>query len=105
MSLVIYTIGHSTRPLADFVALLEAHGVRQLVDIRSLPRSRRHPHFSGEAMSASLQEARIAYRHSAALGGRRRPRLDSRNTPGGSKAFVATRTIWRPWRFEGRSRS
>ena len=76
----IFTIGHSTRRLAEFIALLEAHGVRQLADIRSIPRSRRHPHFSGEALFASLQEAGIAYRHSAALGGMRKPRLDSRNT-------------------------
>jgi uncharacterized protein (DUF488 family) len=79
-SWVIYTIGHSTRTLADFVALLEAHGVRQLVDIRSIPRSRRHPHFAGDALSASLQAAGIVYRHASALGGRRKPRLDSRNT-------------------------
>jgi len=76
----IYTIGHSTRPIADFVRLIEAHGVTQLVDIRSIPRSRRHPHFSSDALSASLREVDIAYRHSAALGGRRKPRLDSRNT-------------------------
>ena len=76
----IHTIGHSTRPLAEFVALLRAHGVRQLVDIRSIPRSRRHPHFSGDALSASLPQAGIVYRHSAALGGRRKPRPDSRNT-------------------------
>ena len=80
MSLVIYTIGHSTRPLEEFVALLNAHGIRQLVDIRSIPRSRRHPHFSSEALSASLRDAGIVYRHSPALGGRRKPRRDSRNT-------------------------
>jgi uncharacterized protein (DUF488 family) len=76
----VYTIGHSIRPLADFIALLEAHRVRQLVDIRSIPRSRRHPHFSGEALSASLPAAGIVYRHSAALGGRRKPRRDSPNS-------------------------
>jgi uncharacterized protein (DUF488 family) len=78
--MTIYTVGHSTRPVADFIALLKAHGVGHLVDIRSIPRSRRHPHFSGDALSASLREAGIVYVHSAALGGRRRPRLDSRNT-------------------------
>jgi uncharacterized protein (DUF488 family) len=76
----LFTIGHSIRPLADFIALLEAHGVRQLVDIRSIPRSRRHPHFSIEALSASLPAAGIVYRHSAALGGRRKPRSDSQNS-------------------------
>jgi uncharacterized protein (DUF488 family) len=76
----IYTIGHSTRPLDEFMALLAAHGIRQLVDIRSIPRSRRHPHFSSDALSASLRDAAIVYRHSPGLGGLRKPRPDSRNT-------------------------
>ena len=76
----IYTIGHSTRPLNDFIELLAAHRIGQLVDIRSIPRSRRHPHFSSDALSASLRDAAIAYRHSPALGGMRKPRRDSRNT-------------------------
>jgi uncharacterized protein (DUF488 family) len=77
---VIHTIGHSTRSLDEFLSLLTAHGVRQLVDIRSIPRSRRHPHFASEALAVSLRDAGIAYRHSPALGGRRRPRTDSPNT-------------------------
>ena len=80
MSLPIYTIGHSTRPLDDFIALLAAHGIGQLVDIRSVPRSRRHPHFSSDALSTSLGDAAIIYRHSPALGGMRKPRRDSCNT-------------------------
>jgi uncharacterized protein (DUF488 family) len=80
MSLVIHTIGHSTRQLDEFIALLAAHGIRQLVDIRSMPRSRRHPHFSSDALSASLGGQGIVYRHSPALGGMRKPRCDSRNT-------------------------
>jgi uncharacterized protein (DUF488 family) len=77
---IVYTIGHSTRTRADFIGLLTAHGIAQLVDIRSIPRSRRHPHFAGDALRVSLPEAGIVYRHSQALGGRRRPRPDSRNT-------------------------
>ena len=80
MSLVIHTIGHSTRQLDEFIALLTAYGVRQLVDIRLMPRSRRHPHFSSDALSASLRDRGIIYRHSPALGGMRKPRRDSRNT-------------------------
>ena len=76
----MYSIGHSTRPLAEFIALLEAHGIRQLVDIRSMPRSRRHPHFSSDALSASLRDRGIVYRHHPALGGMRKPRRDSRNS-------------------------
>lgn len=76
----IYTIGHSTRALDDFLALLAAHDIRQLADVRTIPKSRRHPHFGGDALSASLHDAGIEYRHFAALGGLRKPRADSSNT-------------------------
>jgi uncharacterized protein (DUF488 family) len=77
---VIYTIGHSTRALDDFVALLSAHAVAQLADVRTIPKSRRHPQFSKEALSVSLAAAGISYRHFAELGGLRKPRVDSTNT-------------------------
>jgi uncharacterized protein (DUF488 family) len=77
---MIYTIGHSTRALDDFIALLTAHGVTALADIRTVPKSRRHPHFSDEALAISLPAADIAYRHFAGLGGLRKPRRDSTNT-------------------------
>src|SRR5215813_2519609 len=76
----IYTIGHSTRSLDDFVALLTTHGMTQLADIRSIPRSRRHPHFSGDALARALAAAGIEYRHLPGLGGMRKPRRDSINT-------------------------
>jgi len=76
----VYTIGHSTRPIEVFIELLEAHGIKQLYDIRSIPHSRRHPHFSQGALAAALGEAGVVYRHAAALGGRRKPRRDSANT-------------------------
>ena len=78
--MTIYTIGHSTRALDEFLALLHAHQVRQLADVRTVPKSRRHPHFAGEALARTLPQAGIAYRHVAALGGLRKPRKDSRNT-------------------------
>jgi len=77
---MIYTIGHSTRSIDDLIALLNAHGVMQLADIRSVPKSRRHPHFSGEALAMSVPAAGIAYRHFPGLGGLRKPRRDSTNT-------------------------
>ena len=83
----ILTIGHSTRPLADFLALLRENGVRLLVDVRRFPSSRRHPHFSGGALSASLEEAGIAYRHEPDLGGHRTPRPDSPNAGWRNEAF------------------
>jgi uncharacterized protein (DUF488 family) len=76
----IYTIGHSTRPLEELVSLLQASGVAHLVDVRTVPRSRRHPYFAAEALSRSLPAAGIAYHHMAELGGLRKPRPDSVNT-------------------------
>jgi uncharacterized protein (DUF488 family) len=78
--LVIHTIGHSTHTEQAFLALLEAHGIRQIADIRTIPQSRRHPHFGKEALAAWLAAAGVAYRHFPALGGLRRPRRDSINT-------------------------
>jgi uncharacterized protein (DUF488 family) len=78
--LVIHTIGHSTHTADAFLALLRAHGIRQVADVRSLPRSRRHPHFGKEALDAFLAAAGCGYRHFPALGGHRRPRPDSANT-------------------------
>lgn len=70
----VFTIGHSTRPLGEFIGLLRSFGVTVLVDIRIAPGSRRHPHFAGEALARSLAEFGIQYVHRKDLGGRRRPR-------------------------------
>ena len=76
---MIFTIGHSTRPAADFLALLTAHGVTGIADVRTIPRSRRHPHFSADALASWLDPEGIGYLHLAALGGLRKPRPDSPN--------------------------
>jgi uncharacterized protein (DUF488 family) len=78
--LTLFTIGHSTRTLDEFVELLRAAGVTLVVDVRRFPGSRRHPQFGAERLASGLAEAGIAYRHEPALGGRRRPRPDSVNT-------------------------
>jgi uncharacterized protein (DUF488 family) len=77
--MTINTIGHSTHPIEEFIRMLEAHGIRQLVDVRTIPRSRHNPQFNKETLSASLQAARIEYRHMPGLGGLRHPRKDSIN--------------------------
>lgn len=77
--MTIYTIGHSTRPLDDFIALLRAHEIEQIADVRTVPKSRRHPHFSREALEQSLPAAGVSYRHFGSLGGLRKPRKDSQN--------------------------
>ena len=79
MSTRVFTIGHSVRPLEEFLGFLAAHGVTGLADVRTVPRSRRHPHFSREALERSLPAAGVAYRHFPALGGLRKPRRDSIN--------------------------
>jgi len=76
----ISTVGHSTHSLPEFLRLLAAHGIRQLVDVRTIPRSRHNPQFNRENLPASLAEAGIAYRHMPDLGGLRHATKDSTNT-------------------------
>ena len=74
----LLSLGHSTLPLAEFMALLAEHDVRRLVDVRRNPVSRRHPHFGRGELERSLPAAGIEYAWEGdALGGRRRPRADS----------------------------
>jgi uncharacterized protein (DUF488 family) len=75
----VLTIGHSTRPIEDFVTLLAAHGVTQLVDVRTVPRSRHNPQFNADALPASLESAGIGYVHAPGLGGFRPTSADSPN--------------------------
>jgi hypothetical protein len=78
-SAIVLTVGHSTRTLKDFVALLLAHGVKQLVDVRTIPRSWHNPQFNRDALPRPLQKAGIRYEHMAGLGGLRHARIDSIN--------------------------
>jgi uncharacterized protein (DUF488 family) len=73
----LLTVGHGARPVEGFVALLTQAEIVRVVDIRTYPGSRRHPHFGREALSATLARAGIGYRWEPALGGFRRPRPDS----------------------------
>ena len=84
---MIYTVGHSTRDFAELLALLGAHGVRQIVDVRRHPASRRHPQFARDALAGALAQAGITYAHEGDLGGRRAPRRDSANTGWRSAGF------------------
>ena len=76
---LVLTIGHSTRAIEDFVRLLDTHGVKRLVDVRTVPRSRHNPQFNKDSLPKSLRSAGIAYTHMQALGGLRHPRKDSTN--------------------------
>ncbi len=75
----IFTVGHSTLPIKDFLALLAAYGIECLADIRTVPRSRHNPQFNSDSLAASLGEQKIAYVPLRALGGLRRPAKDSPN--------------------------
>jgi uncharacterized protein (DUF488 family) len=84
---LIYTVGHSTRSLEEFIDLLHAHGVREVVDVRTIPGSARNPQFNSEALASALAAAGIAYQHFKGLGGLRRPRKDSGNTAWRNASF------------------
>ena len=83
----IWTIGHSTRNIDDFISLLEANGIKLLADVRSLPGSKRYPQFNKETLAQSLNASGICYEHFPELGGRRKPNADSRNTAWRNASF------------------
>src|SRR5438034_4590569 len=83
----IWTIGHSTRPLAEFIGLLRENAVTALADVRQFPGSRRYPHFGQEKLAASLAAGQIEYQHFPELGGRRKALPDSPNTAWRHEAF------------------
>jgi uncharacterized protein (DUF488 family) len=84
--MTVFTIGHSTRSIEDFIAALKAAGVGMLADIRRFPTSRRFPHFNGENLAPALAAVGIGYRHFPELGGRRGKRADGEVSPN---------TLWR----------
>jgi uncharacterized protein (DUF488 family) len=83
----LWTIGHSTRKIDIFISLLEENGIKVVADVRSLPGSKRYPQFNKERLAKSLKEHGIRYEHFAELGGRRKPRADSRNTAWRNASF------------------
>ena len=83
----LWTIGHSTRKIDQFISLLEENGIKLVVDVRSLPGSKRYPQFNKEALSASLHKVGIRYEHFPELGGRRKPKHNSRNTAWRNASF------------------
>lgn len=96
----LWTIGHSTRPIEEFIELLQTHGIQILVDVRMTPYSRRNPQFHSDALAKSLADAGIQYRHMPALGGRRKTRPDSVNVGWRNESFrgyadyMQTREFW-----------
>ena len=85
----IWTIGHSTRTIDEFISLLEGNEIKLLADVRAFPGSKRYPQFNKDALAESLTAHGIGYEHFPELGGKRKSRPDSRNT------------VWRNASFRG----
>ncbi len=84
---VIFSIGHSTRTLQEFISLLKENGVTLVADIRTIPRSRHNPQFNEDSLPVTLKEAGIGYTHMKGLGGLRHPLKDSVNTAWRNDSF------------------
>lgn len=84
---IVYTVGHSSRSLGEFIQLLETYHISEVVDVRKIPRSRHNPQFSGETLHEALKAAGIKYLHVPGLGGLRHPSPDSVNTGWRNRSF------------------
>jgi uncharacterized protein (DUF488 family) len=83
----IWTIGHSTRTIDEFISLLKENKINLLADVRTWPGSKRYPHFNKDALAKSLSEQGIRYEHFPELGGKRKSKPDSRNTAWRNASF------------------
>lgn len=98
---VVLTVGHSTRSLAEFIALLQAHSVSRLADVRTVPRSRHNPQFDRDTLPAALSAEGIGYEHVAGLGGFRRTHAGSLNTGWRNLSFRGYADYMQTGEFEG----
>ena len=87
MDPTLWTLGHSTRSIDEWIGLLRGHGILLLVDVRTIPRSRYNPQFNMDSLARSLEDAGIHYHHLPALGGLRKPSKDSLNMGWRNKSF------------------
>lgn len=86
-SSTIFTVGHSTRTIDDFIALLRAFSIEQVIDIRTIAKSRHNPQFNQADLRRALKNKRIGYRHMKGLGGLRHAKKDSINTAWRNASF------------------
>lgn len=85
--ITIYTIGHSTRKIDDFLLILKHYAITELIDIRTIPKSRYNPQFNGTELAHVLRNHHIGYRHEKKLGGLRHAHKDSINTAWDNASF------------------
>lgn len=85
--MIVFTVGHSTRDIKEFIELIESHKIKQLIDIRTIPKSRHNPQFANENLKSSLYQAGIEYVYLPELGGLRRKTDNSENTGWRNKSF------------------
>lgn len=85
--MTIWTVGHSTRSFGELVALLKAYGIERLIDVRTVPRSRKNPQFNKDELEVKLPQDGIDYIHAKQLGGLRKPLKDSVNTGWRNESF------------------
>ena len=83
----IWTIGHSTRAIDEFISLLKENEINLLADVRAWPGSKRYPHFNKDSLAESLNGHGIRYEHFPELGGKRKSKPDSRNTAWRNASF------------------
>lgn len=91
----VYTIGHSNRPIEEFLALLREHGVERVLDIRTVPKSRHNPQFGQDQLPASLEAAGIGYAYIRELAACGAPARTRRTAPGATPRSAAMPTICR----------
>ncbi len=85
--MTIFTIGHSTRPVDEFIDILKALDIRLVADVRTIPRSRHNPQFNSDVLAKSLKDSGLDYVHMPELGGLRHPKKDSPNTAWKNDSF------------------
>lgn len=85
--ITIFTIGHSTRSIEEFISILKAFSIKLLADVRTIPKSRYNPQFNSDVLTKELKNNGIHYAHMAGLGGLRHPRKDSLNTAWKNMSF------------------
>ncbi|MGO9015876.1 MAG: DUF488 family protein [Dissulfurispiraceae bacterium] len=98
---VVFSIGHSTRPVSEFIEIMRAYGIKKVIDIRTIPKSRHNPQFNKDTLRESLKAAKIGYLHMKGLGGLRHALKDSPNTGWRNASFRGFADYMQTEEFEG----